>query len=274
MLGIFQADSNVVADFTINVLEPTSAKYNLYDGLGNAIASDIAVPIAFDNIIKITIPNSYNTLPAQTTKALRKLELLVSGASGEVDSIVSTYIIQENLELKVPHESFITISDATLLAFDLFGCEDFVSLNDSMKRQLLIHASKKIKRLAFSYQKIKGEYHNGLDWYPQDRINPNNAPPFLIKSDMVDFYEMTTSEFEELPERFKKDVAEACIWEASSISDPNEVERSRQLGITSETIGEVSLTLKSGIVPPREYSKDAIKILSRYLTDFRIVRRS
>lgn len=271
MLGLFQENTDVVADFNINVLDPTSAMYSLYDGNNNIIATDIPVEISFDNIVRIKIPRNYNNL-TNNDKEIRKIELKTFGSSGEEYLESAIYLIQNNTILSIPTDSFVTSHDATLLAFDLFGCEDFINLDDIKKRQLLISATKKIKRLSFSYQKIMGWYNIGLDDYPQDRLNPNNIP-FSVHNDTLDFDEMTVSEFNELPVTFRSALAEACILEANSLCFKNEVEDARRLGITSETIGEVSLTLKSGVVKVNDYDKSTLDVLSKYLRRIRVVRR-
>lgn len=272
MLGLFRENTDVVADFNINVLDPTSAMYSLYDWNDNIIASDIAVEISFDNIIRITIPSSYNNLSNNNQKEMRKIELKTFGASGEIYSESAIYLIQANTILSVPSDSFVTSHEATLLAFDLFGCENFINLDDIKKRQLLISATKKIKRLSFSYQKIMGWYNIGLDDYPQDRLNTNNLP-FSVRNDTLDFDEMTDTEFNDLPITFRSALAEACILEANALCFKNDVEDARRLGITSETIGEVSLTLKSGVVKTNDYDKSTLDVLNKYLRRIRVVRR-
>lgn len=272
MLGLFQENTDVVVDFNINVLDPTSAIYSLYDWNDNLIVSDIPVEISFDNIVRVTIPSSYNNLSNNNQKEMRKIELKTFGASGEIYLESAIYLIQANTILSVPSDSFVTSKDATLLAFDLFGCENFINLDDIKKRQLLISATKKIKRLSFSYQKIMGWYNIGLDYYPQDRLNTNNIP-FAVRNDTLDFDEMTDSEFNDLPITFRSALAEACILEANALCFKNDVEDARRLGITSETIGEVSLTLKSGVVKTNDYDKSTLDVLNKYLRRIRVVRR-
>lgn len=273
-LGVYKDGEDVTLRFSLDVMSATSATYSVKDARGKIITSGVNVPVADGQLfVAVTIPGSVNALE-ERERDLRRVTLSVD-AGGVIINKEQQYIVLRSFELSVPGQSFISIADAQLQAIDMLNGGSLLSGSEGDLRRQLIEATRRVKSMSFSVRRIYG-----IDWDDYDRpqnMLATSTLPFRwagqYTSDIVDWSKLSDEDFMEFPESFRSDLALAVVNEASEIAGGNDIQRAREDGIVSESIGETTIAYRQGKSAVSTVSRTTWRILLRYMDNRVIVRR-
>lgn len=273
-LGVYKDGDDVTLRFSLDVMSAASATYSIKDAAGQIITSGVDVPVEEGQMfVTIAIPGSFNVL-GERERDLRRVTLSVD-AGGAFINKEQQYIVLRSLELSVPGQSFISISEAQLQAIDMINGGNLLSGSEGDLRRQLIEATKRVKSMSFSMRRIYG-----IDWDDYDRpqnMLQTSTLPFRFAgqytSDIVDWDKLSDEDFMEFPEVFRNALAMAVVNEASEIAGGNDIQRAREDGIVSESIGETTIAYRQGKSAISTVAKTTWRILLKYMDNRVIVRR-
>ncbi|GKO12582.1 hypothetical protein [Klebsiella variicola] len=273
-LGVYKDGDDVTLRFSLDVMSATSATYSVKDARGKIITSGVNVPVTDGQMfVAVTIPGSVNALE-ERERDLRRVTLSVD-AGGVFINKEQQYIVLRSFELSVPGQSFISIADAQLQAIDMLNGGSLLSGSEGDLRSQLIEATRRVKSMSFSVRRIYG-----IDWDDYDRpqnMLATSTLPFRwagqYTSDIVDWSKLSDEDFMEFPESFRSDLALAVVNEASEIAGGNDIQRAREDGIVSESIGETTIAYRQGKSAVSTVSRTTWRILLKYMDNRVIVRR-
>ena len=273
-LGVYKDGDDVTLRFSLDVMSATSATYSVKDARGKIITSGVNVPVTDGQMfVAVTIPGSVNALE-ERERDLRRVTLSVD-AGGVFINKEQQYIVLRSFELSVPGQSFISIADAQLQAIDMLNGGSLLSGSEGDLRSQLIEATRRVKSMSFSVRRIYG-----IDWDDYDRLQnmlATSTLPFRwagqYTSDIVDWSKLSDEDFMEFPESFRSDLALAVVNEASEIAGGNDIQRAREDGIVSESIGETTIAYRQGKSAVSTVSRTTWRILLKYMDNRVIVRR-
>lgn len=273
-LGVYKDGDDVTLRFSLDVMNATSATYSVKDARGKIITSGVNVPVTDGQMfVAVTIPGSVNALE-ERERDLRRVTLSVN-AGGVFINKEQQYIVLRNFELSVPGQSFISIADAQLQAIDMLNGGSLLSGSEGDLRRQLIEATRRVKSMSFSVRRIYG-----IDWDDYDRpqnMLATSTLPFRwagqYASDIVDWSKLSDEDFMEFPESFRSALALAVVNEASEIAGGNDIQRAREDGIVSESIGETTIAYRQGKSAVSTVSRTTWRILLKYMDNRVIVRR-
>ncbi|HDY9206466.1 hypothetical protein HRF84_08660 [Klebsiella variicola] len=273
-LGVYKDGDDVTLRFSLDVMSATSATYSVKDARGKIITSGVNVPVTDGQMfVAVTIPGSVNALE-ERERDLRRVTLSVD-AGGAIINKEQQYIVLRSFELSVPGQSFISIADAQLQAIDMLNGGSLLSGSEGDLRRQLIEATRRVKSMSFSVRRIYG-----IDWDDYDRpqnMLATSTLPFRwagqYTSDIVDWSKLSDEDFMEFPESFRSALALAVVNEASEIAGGNDIQRAREDGIVSESIGETTIAYRQGKSAVSTVSRTTWRILLKYMDNRVIVRR-
>ncbi|HHT4259129.1 TPA: hypothetical protein ACTYZB_004796 [Klebsiella variicola] len=273
-IGVFKDGDDVTLRFSIDVMSVDSASYSVKDASGTVITSGVNVPVSEGQLsVSITIPGSVNVL-GDKERDLRRVTLLIS-TGGAVVKKEQQYIVLHSFELQVPGQSFISIADAQLQAIDLMNSADLLSGDEGDIRRQLIEATRRVKSMSFSLKRIFD-----MDWddygRPQNMLQTSTLPFYWAgqyTSDTVDWEKLSDEDFAKFPDKFRNALAMAVVNEASEIAGGSDIQRAREDGIVSESIGETTMAYRQGKSAVSVVSKTTWRMLLKYMDNRVIVRR-
>ncbi|EPK1032647.1 hypothetical protein ACDX32_23440 [Klebsiella quasipneumoniae] len=273
-LGVYKDEDDVTLRFSLDVMSAASATYSVKDASGKIITSGVNVPVTDGQMfVAVTIPGSVNALE-ERERDLRRVTLSVD-AGGVFINKEQQYIVLRSFELSVPGQSFISIADAQLQAIDMLNGGSLLSGSEGDLRRQLIEATRRVKSMSFSVRRIFG-----IDWDDYDRpqnMLATSTLPFRwagqYTSDIVDWSKLSDEDFMEFPESFRSALALAVVNEASEIAGGNDIQRAREDGIVSESIGETTIAYRQGKSAVSTVSRTTWRILLKYMDNRVIVRR-
>ncbi|EIX9776702.1 MULTISPECIES: hypothetical protein [Klebsiella] len=273
-LGVYKDGDDVTLRFSLDVMSAASATYSVKDASGKIITSGVNVPVTDGQMfVVVTIPGSVNALE-ERERDLRRVTLSVD-AGGVFINKEQQYIVLRSFELSVPGQSFISIADAQLQAIDMLNGGSLLSGSEGDLRRQLIEATRRVKSMSFSVRRIFG-----IDWDDYDRpqnMLATSTLPFRwagqYTSDIVDWSKLSDEDFMEFPESFRSALALAVVNEASEIAGGNDIQRAREDGIVSESIGETTIAYRQGKSAVSTVSRTTWRILLKYMDNRVIVRR-
>lgn len=273
-LGVYKDGDDVTLRFSLDVMSAASATYSVKDASGKIITSGVNVPVTDGQMfVVVTIPGSVNALE-ERERDLRRVTLSVD-AGGVFINKEQQYIVLRSFELSVPGQSFISIADAQLQAIDMLNGGSLLSGSEGDLRRQLIEATRRVKSMSFSVRRIFG-----IDWddygRPQNMLATSTLPFRLAgqyTSDIVDWSKLSDEDFMEFPESFRSALALAVVNEASEIAGGNDIQRAREDGIVSESIGETTIAYRQGKSAVSTVSRTTWRILLKYMDNRVIVRR-
>ncbi|MCJ8578655.1 hypothetical protein MWG99_17570 [Klebsiella pneumoniae] len=273
-LGVYKDGDDVTLRFSLDVMSAASATYSVKDASGKIITSGVNVPVTDGQMfVVVTIPGSVNALE-ERERDLRRVTLSVD-AGGVFINKEQQYIVLRSFELSVPGQSFISIADAQLQAIDMLNGGSLLSGSEGDLRRQLIEATRRVKSMSFSVRRIFG-----IDWDDYDRpqnMLATSTLPFRLAgqytSDIVDWSKLSDEDFMEFPESFRSALALAVVNEASEIAGGNDIQRAREDGIVSESIGETTIAYRQGKSAVSTVSRTTWRILLKYMDNRVIVRR-
>ncbi|EGF62963.1 TPA: hypothetical protein L9R61_004301 [Klebsiella pneumoniae] len=273
-LGVYKDGDDVTLRFSLDVMSATSASYSVKDASGNIVTSGVDVPVSDGQMfVTVTVPGAINAL-GERERDLRRVTLSVD-AGGAFITKEQQYIVLRSFELSVPKQSFISIGEAQLQAIDMLNGGSLLTGGEGDLRRQLIEATKRIKSMSFSIRRIYD-----MDWDDYDRpqnMLQTSTLPFRwagqYTSDIVDWDKLTDDDFMEFPEAFRNALALAVVNEASEIAGGSDIQRAREDGIVSESIGETTMAYRQGKGAVSIVAKTTWRMLLKYMDNRVIVRR-
>ena len=273
-LGVYKDGDDVTLRFSLDVMSATSVSYSVKDASGNIVTSGVDVPVSDGQMfVTITVPGSSNAL-GERERDLRRVTLSVD-AGGAFITKEQQYIVLRSFDLSVPKQSFISIGEAQLQAIDMLNGGSLLTGGEGDLRRQLIEATKRIKSMSFSIRRIYS-----MDWDDYDRpqnMLQTSTLPFRwagqYTSDIVDWDKLTDDDFMEFPEVFRNALALAVVNEASEIAGGSDIQRAREDGIVSESIGETTMAYRQGKGAVSIVAKTTWRMLLKYMDNRVIVRR-
>lgn len=190
-----------------------------------------------DTSASVTVLAANNALDADETRDLRSVVVRYTYAGGTRTTSLE-YIIEGSDVLIVGTNSFQTYNQAVLTALDLAEIDPFNEADRTTRNRALINSYLNICVLDFEL--------NGC----------------LLKS----LAEFTVEQLEGLPARFQRALRQAQLVEASELLDAGSVNKKRQMGLMSETIGESSMMFRPSKILQTAVTRRSLALLGDYLS--------
>lgn len=234
------------------VENPASATYEIADQTGVIRLPETVLKVyGDDESVDIPITSELTTLEETERRRVLTISLEVYGENGEFVKFSESLLIQDLSKIDIPRESFQTVSQANMLAMDVFKIDNWLASSDEDRRKALIEAAHRIKTLRFD---ITDEL--GQDYIDFEGFEGSFA-----------FEVMSRDTFEALPKPFIDDLLMAQIIEADEILGyGNTAESKRHSGILSDTVGETSQMFRSGKPVHTGVCMRAFRYLTRWTT--------
>jgi hypothetical protein len=240
-------------DLSGNLVAPTAATVRVLDQTGAEIVG--ATPVAVtpgDAEAEVTIAGEHNVLSGLDPE-MRVVEMMLETPAGWVASVVR-YVIRQTQRLFVPQNSFQTFDEALLESCTMPRMEGWSVGNDDDRVAALIAAYDRLTRMTYRVEQP-------ISW-SMSRIGGFGSVDLIVP---LRWPEMTTEEFRELPEHFRRALRRAQIAEADVVMNGDVIGGRRRSGLMSETIGESSMMFRPGTPLDLGVSEQALVYLSGYL---------
>lgn len=229
---------------------PTAISAVLYD-------SDDAVVVDFGSLPfdvaegqkVIPIPKEFNRLEGDEIRAARILRVGIETAEGTIPRSFS-YAIESEQRLVTMVNTFITLEAAEFMALDTPNTSGWNVASEDQKLAALTEAYRRLTLIPMKfsvYRASVGSTSSG-GWRPDwNSIAPRELmEETVIERDM--WGDITPEQFTDFPTAFKKAVRRAQFIEANELLQGDNVQKKHRQGIVTETIGESSVTLRSGAI--------------------------
>lgn len=242
---------DMVDEDTMEIIEPVSAVYDLFDDEGVQLETDTAITIlGGEDILSVTILSGMNAIDG--TEGARTIVLKVTTATG-VKVLTKTYLLVRFAFLTVPADSGMTLPQSEILASKMAQSvlENWHDESGKRKSGALREAWNRMSRIPFN------------PWREFQEL-PSSAPSNLTQGDFA-LNELTSDEWVSLPEKFKQAVKRAQLIEAAVILDGDPTWDRRQDGLISKTVGESSEMFASKKAAFSTLSPKALREVSSYI---------
>lgn len=229
--------------------------YTNFDIANNKLTIEAAhnAIVALD-IDSITAANKYTTLINQ----LRVVEFNITLSDGNTISHDVPYIIYPRERLIAGLNSFQSISQAMIVSNSLHDVAAFLSSSTAKRIAALTEAYMRISRFEFVDSEF-GLSNKTAAWFDASSINLDRLSP---------------NDFKKLSDRFRAALNKAQVIEANVIAGGGDViERMRQSGLTSQTIGETHESYRSSAPANTILSKETLNCLSEFLVKSKRITR-
>lgn len=232
---------------TINV---ASASYRVLDENRVEVVAVTALTVnAGDTSTQITVLAANNALPTGAIRAGRTIEITMVDTNGNTKTTSASYVIETTEVLGIMTNSYQTLENAEIVAFDLPELERWNSATVQQKRAALVEAYHRLGNLAYR-----------VGWnQSQDQLS---FPFWSIRN----LNEWTKTEFDRLPPKFKLALNRAQVTEADMILGADDIGELRRDGLMSQSIGESSQMYRPGKPIMLPVSIRALRKLSGYVT--------
>lgn len=197
--------------------------------------------------VTVTVPAEVNALAEGVPKGLRVVRFECQLDSGEWVTFEEGYVVQAAQMLIVGVNSFQTYAHAQMTALDLSRLKVWGSATEAQRVAALSEAFRRLRQ--YRYYVEVGPAQNRL------------ADTF---QGMLD--ELLPSEYQALPEVFKRALRLAQVAEADAIlAGPDETEEKRDAGMTMDSIDTVKQMFRSTVKVRTYVSKAALMCVGRYI---------
>lgn len=258
-MEVYESGSVVEATVSFDVDSIQSAVYRVLDERRVELVAQTPIVIPGGaSEIAITVPALKNTLAVGASRMLVSVELTITTNTGAIRKFRTSYLVQGDTALVVPLESFLSFDEAIMIAGDLTGIAGWTAANDAQKRAALMQAATNIDQLEFDLTSAS-EF---TDF------------PGFSDYDVETLSTLTSVEFEALPDAFLTAIKRAQVYEADDLLGGSPIQKAREEGLLSHTVGESSQMFRSAS-PHRGYvCGKAMKVLRRFVQTSRILRRA
>lgn len=273
-LDIYLAGTEVtltidLVDAAGNALSVNSVQYSVLNMSGQSVIQQTSLAgfTSGDSQAVVVIPTASNQLTASASREVRTVELRCATDTGTV-GISKTYAIETADPLKIPETSFQTFPMAQLTALDIPNIEAFNAASERDQIAALMDAREHIIQLNFNLLNSNVNFgQDQLSYVPEGSFQSAYVARnslFLFNGNLNLLNE---TQFNQLPEKFKRALRQAQVVEANAILGGNPDDVKRTSGIVEERIGESSLKFRTTGVPLRlPVCRRALGYVSYYVT--------
>ncbi|MBD9511628.1 hypothetical protein IB265_33270 [Ensifer sp. ENS10] len=228
---------------------PTAITAVLYDG-DDAVIVDLG-SLPFDPVADthtVAIPKEFNRLMGDEIRAARILRVGIVTDAGTIPRSFS-YAIESEQRLVLMENTFLTLEAAEFQALDTPNVTGWNVASEAQKLAALTESYRRLTMIPMRYQvhrPLTGGSTSGWrsDW---NSIAPRELlEEVVIERDVWD--EITVEQFADFPTAFKKALRRAQFTEANELLQGDAVSKKHRQGIVTETIGESSVTLRTGAI--------------------------
>jgi len=252
-----------------NVLNVNSVDYRVVDQNNAELVARTAVAgfTAGDSQAVIVVPQAFNTMAASSTREVRSVELFCATDAGTL-GFSRSYGLETIDPLKIATNTFQNFAMAQLTAMDIPNIDAWHAASEQQKVAALIDAREHIVQLNFNLLNSNVNFgQDQLNYVPEGSFQSAYVARnslFLFNGNLNLLNE---TQFNQLPERFKKALRQAQVVEANAILGGNTDDVKRGSGIVEETIGESSVKFRTAGVPLRlPVCRRALGYVSYYVT--------
>lgn len=245
-MNVYRSGSDVslvipLVDENGNTLTPSAVSYRVLNQTEDELQA--ATPVvgftAGDTSVSVTIPAALNTLTATDIRQLRIITLATQEPGNSEAYIRVSYIVSNEFTLVTGINSYQTFGEATLLTLDMPDMIGWQFAADDRKREAaLIEAYHRIGRLRFVVDGV----------------------------DVVRINEMADADFALLSPIFRDALKKAQVSEADIILGGDPIQRKREEGLLSDSVGESSIMFRPGKPLLMSVSRRSLNYLAGYVT--------
>lgn len=249
--------------------------WSLYDSEGNVLSSGSSDEVEWK--VHIPIPAELNRLSDNMTKDLRRV--VVKFSTLEDGSLISaqesSYFIRSETPLIIGKNSFVTYEGYRLIASMIPHLSNMADATEDQIVIALQEAHDRLMglrfRLSYSTRQENVGYVSEVAWRPRAITDddPLETSSYRFKLD-----EVTEEDFKTLPEKFRKALAKAQVYEADNVMAPTDsIEERRRKGVILETINEVKMMFSGTVPVNQKISREAMRVLAPFLDTTVRIRR-
>ncbi|WP_062120525.1 hypothetical protein [Aureimonas sp. AU40] len=199
-----------------------------------------AIDAVLGETLRVVVPAELNALQAGTSGMEGRVVTVVLHTPGGDITRQLVYAVQGTDSLAVPNNSFQTIHEARIKAFDLPGLKMVHGASDRDLRAALIEAYARLTRISL---KIIDSYDRETLILPE--VNYRTRFTYI---DQQHWHEMDVATFDDFPAYFTDRLKRAQIIEADEILTGDIIGDKRRAGVLSESIGESSMMFRNGVL--------------------------
>jgi hypothetical protein len=250
-------------------IDTLSATYTLFDKNNAVVIANTPVTgfSAGDTTATIVIPSTANVLSAGELKSVRKITVFVTAAAGNSVQVDQTYIINSANEISFMVDSYQTVQEAELTAYDIPNLPSFNTASSADKLVALKEAFNRMGRITYlvDYNYLGGtlNYVTEVNTMASGAIPLNNMGRRSVVINKLNLLPMGYATL--LPAVFIAKLKAAQVIEADFILGGDDASEDRQNGITTRKIGESTTTWRSTKMLSLPVSKRALEALTGYL---------
>jgi len=273
MLDVFLNNTDVtltidLADSSGNPLNVDAVQYRVVDQDGNVLVTQSALAgfTAGDLQATVTIPANKNQLASGSVREVRTIELICQSQSGTI-GLVKSYGIEALDPLKVPDTSFQSYASAELMAMSIPNLAAYNAASEQEKIAALMDAREHIVQLNFGLLNSNTNFsQDQLQYVPEGSFQSSYVARnslFLFNGNLA---LLDQSQFNQLPEKFKRALRQAQVVEANAILGGEPDDTKRGAGIVEEQIGDTRTKYGQGSALRLPVCRRALGYLSYYVT--------
>lgn len=242
-------------------IDALSASWELFDERGNSIDAGVVADFnsAID-FITFEIEGVSLTLPEGEVAAGRELVVTLLDTNNDEREIRDYFVLVSPTPLAVTSNSFVTFPEALAIRRS-FGALDGWDANDPGRQQsALVEAHRRLCQMGFSVPGYTGNKAN-----QKSAAYGTGSDDAFHSSANVRLATLSLSEFDTLPEAFRKAVKRAQMAEANVLLGGDPIVDKRKSGLISETVGESSAFFQSKPYLNLPISRQAYEEVRRYI---------
>lgn len=258
-----------LVDASGNPLSASAASYRVInqDGVELVATTPVTGFTANDLQATIVIPANLNAVAAGNTREIRSVELYCTIASGTI-AFSRNYAVEVTDPLQIAVNTFQTFAQAQLTALDIPNISAWDAASDQQKIQALMDAREHVVQLNFNLLNSNVNFgQDQLAFVPEGQYQSSYVARnslFIFNGNLAI---LNATQFNTLPEKFKRQLRLAQLVEANAILGGEADEGKRMGGVVEETIGESSQKFRTTGVPLRlPVCRRALGYLSYYVT--------
>lgn len=220
---------------------PTAINAVLLDGEDQVIVDFGSLVVDAGATSKtITVPREFNVLGEGELRAARILRVELVTAAGNIPRSM-TYAVESEQRLEIMTNTFQSYEAAELMALDVPNVAGWTTASEDQRKAALVEAYRRIVSIPMKFP----TYGAQKPWDGFDTlISRSVTAETIITRDGWD--DVSASLFAEFPSKFRKALRRAQFLEANELLQGDGVGAKHRAGIVTETIGESSVTLRSG----------------------------
>ena len=251
-----------------NPLNVNSVDYRVVDQNNAELVARTAVSsfTAGDSQVVVLVPQALNVMAPANTREVRSVELYCVTDAGTV-GFSRSYGLELIDPLKIATNTFQGFAMAQLTAMDIPNIDAWHAASEQEKVRALIDAREHLVQLNFTLLNSNANFsQDSLNYVPEGSFQSAYVARnslFLFNGNLNLLNE---SQFNQLPERFKKALRQAQVVEANAILGGDADELKRASAIVEETIGETTTKFRPSAALKLPVCRRALGYVSYYVT--------